>query len=118
VAVTIRAHTAGKLQALLDFLRPRALERDDDRRVVLVSCGVGAPREDDIELLRQARKLGFEPSLYTLNTRMDAKLLHRLRQAQVREFDGTSGRCGWSGRGVARGRVVGGNVVWASAVAG
>jgi len=84
VAVAVRAHTAGELQALLDFLRPRALEREDDRRVVLVSCGVGAPREDDIELLRQARKLGFEASLYTLNTRLDAKLLQRLREAQVR----------------------------------
>lgn len=94
VAVAVRAHTAGELQALLDFLRPRALEREDDRRVVLVSCGVGAPREEDIELLRQARKLGFEASLYTLNTRLDAKLLQRLREAQVRAARGRAGERG------------------------
>jgi hypothetical protein len=69
---------------MLDFLRPRALEREDDRRVLLVSCGVGAPRDDDIELLRQARRHGFETTLYTLNTKLDTRLQHRLRQAQVR----------------------------------
>ena len=83
VAVALRAQSAGELQALLDFLRPRVFERDDERRAILVSCGVGAPREDDLELLRQARRLGCAPSLYTLNVRLDSRIQKKLKSVQV-----------------------------------
>ena len=57
--------------------------------MLLVSCGVGAPREDDLTLLQQARREGFAPALYTLNVRLDPRLGRRVRQAGVphRGFD-------------------------------
>jgi len=98
VAVALRAQSAGELQALLGELEPHLLDVDGASplglppaagRVLLVSCGVGAPREDDLTLLQQARREGFAPALYTLNVRLDPRLGRRVRQAGVphRGFD-------------------------------
>ena len=96
--MALRAQSAGELQALLGELEPHLLDVDGASplglppaagRVLLVSCGVGAPREDDLTLLQQARREGFAPALYTLNVRLDPRLGRRVRQAGVphRGFD-------------------------------
>ena len=79
VAAVLRARSAGELQAMLDFLQPRIVEK----QLQLVSYGVGVPTEVDVELLRQARTEGFKGGLYVLSVRTSARLRNSCLRAGV-----------------------------------
>ena len=84
-AAILKAQSAGELQGMLDFLRSR---RTGDRLIVL-SYGVGPPREEEMLLAKEALAQAVPCAIYTLNVRVPTERRQRARAlgVSIREHD-------------------------------
>jgi hypothetical protein len=89
-AVVLKAQSAGELQAMLGFLEGRtARSEGGEPRLVILSYGVGQPRDEELLMAQDARRQGVPCAIYTLSLKVSSD---RRRSAarlgvDVKEFE-------------------------------
>ena len=70
-AAVIKTQSAGELQAMLDFLEGRmALTAGGEERLVILSCGVGQVRNDELVMAQDAIRQKVPAAVYALGLNM------------------------------------------------
>ena len=79
-AAVLKAQSAGELQAMLGFLEGREV----GERLILLSHGVGQPRDEEMAMAQDALEQQVPCDIYALNLRVPAERHRRAAQFGVR----------------------------------
>ena len=79
-AAVLKAQSAGELQGMLDFLD----DREVGERLILLSHGVGQPRDEEMVMAQDALEQQVPCDIYALNLRVPAERHRRAARFGVR----------------------------------